>query len=284
MEKVIIANRRKAVSITGKVLLVTFLILIIHSSLFANFSFATHDGKARVIDEANLLTDEEILQLEYTIEQFVVMNEFDVLFITVNDVGDKTSEEYADDFWDQNGYGHGQNRDGAMVLINMGDREMHIGTCGYGIEVLTDYGIHTIEEEMIPEMQSGDYVYAFETFMYMTEEYLDMANAGEPFDVPPHPPFPIILGIIASIIVGIVGGFVGTGMLKSQLQSVRYQARAKAYVVDKAIAPIGTDRFLYSDVVATPIPKNDDDGGFSGGSTTHVSAGGITHGGHTSKF
>ena len=42
--------------------------------------------------------------------------------------GGKTAEAYADDYYDYNGYGYGENDDGLLLLVSMGEREWAITT------------------------------------------------------------------------------------------------------------------------------------------------------------
>lgn len=271
------------------------LIIVGASLMFAMPAAALSDNYPRVIDNADLLTSEEEAELMAKLDEISERQSFDLLVITENSVGGKTGEAFADDFWDQNGFGYGDDHDGAMVLLNMGDRQMHIGTCGYGITALTDYGINRMESEIIPFLKSGDYFKAFSTFADKSDEYVTSAKNGHPFDVPPggaeeKPAFPAAGGGAAALGIGAASSAIVTTRMKSKLKTVRYKPAAKDYIVAGSfiVNEAGShDTFLYSNVVATPIPTDDDDdrsGGFTGGSTTHMSSGGISHGGHTSSF
>lgn len=46
----------------------------------------------------------------------------------------------ADDFYDYNGYGYGEEGDGIIFLISMEERKWQISTCGFGITAFTDAG------------------------------------------------------------------------------------------------------------------------------------------------
>ena len=68
---------------------------------------------------------------------------------------------YADDFYDYNGYGYGDSRDGILLLISMEERDWRISTCGYGITVFTDAGQEYISDKFLPYLSDGDYSEAF---------------------------------------------------------------------------------------------------------------------------
>ena len=63
----------------------------------------------------------------------------DVVAVTVNSTEGKTPMEYADDYYDYNGYGQGSDYSGVILLIDMGSREMWISTSGMCIDAIGDF-------------------------------------------------------------------------------------------------------------------------------------------------
>ena len=57
----------------------------------------------------------------------------DVIVVTVASLDGKTAESYADDYFDFNGYGLGQDRDGILLLLSMEDRDWAISTHGFAL-------------------------------------------------------------------------------------------------------------------------------------------------------
>lgn len=47
-----------------------------------------------------------------------------MIIVTVDSLNGKTVEEYADDYYDDNGYGYGENNSGILFLVAMDDREL----------------------------------------------------------------------------------------------------------------------------------------------------------------
>ena len=45
---------------------------------------------------------------------------------------------FTDHFFDENGYGTGENHDGSLFMVSIGDREWHITTHGYGMIAFND--------------------------------------------------------------------------------------------------------------------------------------------------
>ena len=111
-------------------------------------AFAAENGFAdlyyRMNDNAQVLTEDEDSELEASLEELSVRQSFDVIIATIDSLeseGCTSMEEYADDLYDYCQFGYGENRDGVLLLVSIGDRKWHISTCGYGITAFTDAGI-----------------------------------------------------------------------------------------------------------------------------------------------
>ncbi len=194
-------------------------------------------------------------------------------------------EEYADDLYDYCQFGYGENRDGVLLLVSIGDRKWHISTCGYGITAFTDAGIQYLGEQMTPDMADGDYAAAFRTFIQWTDAYVTAAREGHPYDVDnmPKEPFSIVyLGV--ALVIGLITALIVTGVMKSQLKSVAPQRDATSYVRQGSMKLTNQrDLYLYRDVHRTERPKESSSSD-SGGSSTHTSSSGTTHGGGGGSF
>ena len=91
----------------------------------------TERQKPLLVDEAGLLSEEESSTLINKLEEISQRQENEVAVVTVNSLEGKTAEAYADDYYDYNGYGYGENDDGLLLLVSMGEREWAITTYGY---------------------------------------------------------------------------------------------------------------------------------------------------------
>ena len=142
------------------------LLLALAAPAFAADGFA--DLYYRVNDNAQVLTEDEDGELEASLEELSVRQSFDVIIATIDSLeseGCTSMEEYADDLYDYCQFGYGENRDGVLLLVSIGDRKWHISTCGYGITAFTDAGIQYLGEQMTPFMADGDYAGALRTFV-----------------------------------------------------------------------------------------------------------------------
>lgn len=263
----------------------TFLIAVF--LLFSISLTAYAEGEKRqLIDEANLVSSaDDVAAMEAKLKNLSDTLQFDIAIMTVNDCGGKSTREYADDFYDYNGYGYGADADGCILVVNMSERYMWISTFGYGITALTDWGIQYIIDEIKPAMSEGDYAGAFEKYADLVGKFVNEARQGNPYDTNHEPrQFSaqnlLIAFIAAVVIVGII-----IGMIMKSYKPVRMQADAGDYLIkDSLLLGMQTDNFLYSSVSKVSIESNSSSGSGGGGSSTHTSSSGSTHGGGGGHF
>lgn len=238
----------------------------------------------RLVDMADLLTDSEEAELLQELNEISVRQQFDIVVVTTPSLDGKSAMEYADDFYDYNGYGMGENYDGALLLVDMNSRQWWISTAGYGITALTDAGIDYIADEFLPYLGDGEYYKAFSKYAGLCDDFVTQAREGEAYDVSnmPKEAFPVATRLGMSIIIGIIVGFVGVTALKGQMKSVRAQSAAGSYVTQEGLnLHTSRDRFLYVHRDRERLPEPDHG---KGGSSTHISSSGRSHGGGGGKF
>ena len=154
---------------------------------------AASGEKQYAVDQMGLLDSSALSALEQRLKSISETYRCDVVAAIVPALGDKTAEEFADDYFDYGGYGYGAepdsngmtvNGDGILLLISMQDRDFAISTSGYGITAFTDYGIlNYIEPSVLPYLKSNRYGEAFNAYADRCEELLQMARDGRPFDL-----------------------------------------------------------------------------------------------------
>ena len=137
----------------GKFLII--LIILIVSLLVPWTVFAQ---KTLVVDEANLMSPDQVLDLNDRANALSQEFNMDIVIVTTDDTGGKSSREFADDYFDYNGYGVGPNYDGILFLIDMDNRETYISTTGQGIRYLTDVRIEAVLDRVFDSgLLVGDY-------------------------------------------------------------------------------------------------------------------------------
>ena len=250
-------------------------------------SFAAED-MPRLVDNADLLTSSEESTLLSKIDEISERQQTDIVVVTVNTLDGKTPMEYADDFYDYNGYGFGDDADGILLLISMEDRDWYITTTGYGITAITDAGREYISKKFRSDLSKGKYAAAFTTYAELCDEFITQAKTGTPYDVGnlPKEPFDFGMSIIIALVIGLAVAFFVTNIMKKQLKTVQLQYEAKKYIKDNSMnVTEHNDLFLYTHVDRYLKAKDDDSKEEpKGGSSTHTSSSGRTHGGGGGKF
>ena len=240
----------------------------------------------RLVDNAGLLTDTEQSGLLEKLDEISERQQMDVVVVTVDTLDGKTPADYADDFYDDNGYGFGAEYDGILLLVSMEDHDWKISTCGFGITAITDDGIDYISDKFLTCLKDGDYAGAFTTYAELCDEFITQAKTGQPYDGDhmPKAPFNTVKCLLIAMGIGLVIALIVTGSMKGKLKSVRRQAAAGSYVKANSMhVTESRDMFLYNTVTRTEKPKSSGSSS-SGGSSTHTSSSGRTHGGGGGKF
>ena len=70
------------------------------------------------------LTDSEEQELNTELDEISEKQQCDVVVVTENSLDGKSAQDYADDFFDYNGYGYGDEDSGVLFLIWDGRTEM----------------------------------------------------------------------------------------------------------------------------------------------------------------
>ena len=277
-----------------KILLLLMTFLITLSPAFSAFA----ESASKVADKAELLTSAENAQLENKLEEITKEQQFDVTVLTVNSTDGKDIMDYADDYYDENDYGCGEDKDGCLLVINMTEREWWITTTGYGIEALTDYGIEYIGDEMLYDLQEGNYYDAFAIYADLVNDLVTQAKEGEVFDIDEddydydehyyddyydyvkHSRHNTIGEITLSVLIGFIIALIIVLIIKKSYKPVKFNKNAANYLVNGSLRLSGSyDNFKYRNVTQVRIDNDPPANGGSGGSSVHPGSSGPSHGG-----
>lgn len=232
----------------------------------------------RIYDEADVLTDDEESALLDRLDSISNEYDFDVAVVTVNSTDGEDITYFSDAFYDDNYYGMGDDYDGILFVVDMGDRKWHFTTHGYGMTVFNNAGLEYLENRILPDLKNDDFATAFNIYADQCELFLKQAATGTPYDSSnlPKEPFSIRFWIPVSLGIGLVLAFLCTMGMRAQLKSVRSQESAVDYVRKGSMnVTRSNDIFLYSTVTRTAKPKEDDSS--TGGSDSD-------HGGRSGSF
>lgn len=266
-----------------------FLILLLLPSIILTAAAAP---TAYVIDQAALLSDSEETLLLDSITALKDRYGMDVVILTLDSLHGSRPQDYADSYYDSNGYGD----NGILFLLSMEERDWYISTCGEAIYALTDYGIQQLGEEAVWYLSDGAYYLAFEAFLKGLPAYLEAYASGYPIDGQADYSGSYYHGdqdeivyyeeeftpsIFLSLLIGAVVALIVVVVMRLSMNTKRPQHSAAVYLKDNSYHLTGhQDMFLYSNV--SKVRKQQNTSG--GGSSVHRSGGGRSHGGGGGKF
>ncbi len=245
-----------------------------------------------VVDNAGLMDAEQIQLLEELAQSLRDTYQMDVVILTTNTLDGKTPQAYADDFYDEQGYGCGEDFSGLLLLLSMEDRDWYISTCGRAIDAFTDYGIQQSMSESLAYFSGGSYYFGFAAWLNELPRFFRAYNAGMPIDKSepfrPLPQEPQVSSqgpdLFFSLFLGVLAGGITLGVMRYSMNTKRSQAGASDYLAqDTYRLQNRMDLFLYSRTRKTPRSSSSSGGG-RGGSSTHRSSSGRSHGGRGGKF
>lgn len=161
-------NTYKLNLIKGMVLLIMMFFMINHQSVSVS---ATVPSIIKLFDNADLFTMEEEKELEQKIEELEQKMDVDVVIVTINDADGKSSQDYADDYFDDGYFGKGSSHDGILFLIDMDNRQLTISTSGSMIRYMTDDRINKTLDSVSTHASSQDFYKAAVSFLDNTYQY-----------------------------------------------------------------------------------------------------------------
>lgn len=173
------------------------LLLVLLLALLPCVSALGADGQQRVFDDAGLLTSSQVDVLEQRIAE--ISGEIDMdLAVVTTESNPKSAEDYADEFYYDHGIGFGTDQRGALLLIDMDNREYYIYTQGAMIDVVTDRRLNDLRAQVQDRLSAQDYAGAADLFVTRIHGY---AAGGE--EPRPNPISPGRLLIYAAIGLGV---------------------------------------------------------------------------------
>ncbi len=188
----------------------------------------------------------------------------DVAVVTASSLDGKTAEEYADDFYDENGIGQGASKDGILLLISESERVWAISTSGSCIDAFTDSDLDYIAGNLLPYLSDGDWSGAAISFAddcgpclsaYASEpddgNYSDDAdNTDDDYDYTPSVMYFNSVWLIGSLLVGLIVALIVTLSMKRGMKSVSMKSSAADYLRSGSFTP-GRSEDLF---LITPFP------------------------------
>jgi uncharacterized protein len=238
-------------------------------------------AQPRVVDNAGLLSNTEKTDLERRIADIASRYSFDLVIVTENSTGGIEPMDYADDFFDYNGYGLGEDRDGCLFLQVTATRDYWVSTSGRGINILNNTAFAKLESDILNFLTNDDPAGAYHAFVNAWEEFLVLDAKGRSYNF--FHRWNAVLILIAWVVSFLIG-FIVVQSWKAQMNTALPKKEAAPYVVPGSLVfTVQQERFLYSTVTKTERPQASSSSS-SGGGGRHTSSSGRSHGGGGGKY
>lgn len=243
---------------------------------------------SRVFDYANLFRREEAEKLQ---EEAVRLREelkAEFIVLTIADAKGQTARENADEFYFSRGFDQSFDESGAVVLIDVDNREIYLGTYGIMIRVITDQRLDAVLDAAWPDAVDGDYASAALVMLGECEHYVHQGIVAGQYNynqetgrIEVYRTIRWYEACAAAAISALVAGMVCLGVCQRyRMKGDDKRGDCLAYQNSShvQIQPI-SDQLLHTAVHHTVIPQNHPSGGRSPGgsssrrSTTHSHSG-----------
>ena len=260
-------------------------------------------GGKRVYDMAGLFGTSRTEDFEEEIEECRRRYGLDVVVVTTEAAEGKSSRAYADDFYDEGGFGQGSGKDGILFLIDMDNRELYVSPCGKAIRIFTDDRIETVLDHAYEDASREDYEACVDSFLSDVESYCRAGIPGNQYNYDTETGevhvYRSIRWYEALMALGISAFAAGSACLTVKRRYGMEESPAQVSNLNMAYrAQCGfrydgqEDRLVNKFVTSRVIPRSTSGHGHSGGggrsssgrSSTHRSSSGRVHGGGGRKF
>ena len=246
----------------------------------------------KIYDFANILTEEEEVELKEKIDSFIANTHMDMVIVTdaFAYINDSENEDYAADFYDYNDFGlELENNSGVLFLRNdnASDRYYDMYTFGNAQLYFTQYRYDDILDSIYPDISGGNYLKGFSDFISMTENYIKMGIPSELSNyyvdekgyLKQHPiPYHFPLG--ASSVISLIVTIIIMSILIHKNKMVKKAYEASEYLKKESVDISNRkNQFITSKITSYKMSSDSGGSGGGGGFSSHSGSSG---GGHSS--
>jgi uncharacterized protein len=235
-----------------------------------------------VFDNGEMLSDTERSALEARIAAIKRAYSFDVVLVTEESIYGEEPMVYADDFFDYQGGGFGNENGGVLLLQVTGTRDYCISTFGVGTfggeTIFNELALDASEKHIVKFFKADNSFGAYNTFIDDVEKYLAIAAKGGTYNFLYE--YILVFIIIAWVIAFIIAAVV-VNRWKAKMNTAKGSGEAAAYIVPKSLQfTEKTDTYLYSTTTSMVRASSSSSSGHSS-SHSHTSSSGRSHGGRS---
>lgn len=239
----------------------------------------------RILDRADLFTNDEEDQLNALILQFQQDTGMDFVIATVAEAHAGTPQQLADDLYDDGGYGLDDAHSGILYLIDMSVRKPHLSTTGEMIRYMNDARINNAHEYCWDQLHDGEYFEAAQRMIYAVNYCVEQGYSSQTGDYSIRAPKALTMTeIFISAAIGLVVALIFGFSVKSG-----YSLKGSTYDYDfrsNNTSDLTGTRDMFTHTTRTRTRKPDppqSSGGGGGGTSIHTGSSGASHGGGTGR-
>lgn len=230
-----------------------------------------------ITDSVGYLTEEQNKELSARLDKIREQYNFDIVFVSEDRISAYDAQAAADDIYDYNGYGYGENYDGILFYIADSERKYHFSICGSGETIFNENGLAYLEKKIVPYLKKDNYYAAVKSYADHTEELLEMAAEGKPFNKTQHSMKYIICVAAGALLLPLILAYFMMHKKLCAMKTAVKEDNAGNYMKPNSMnLDFSRDIFLYSTVTKTEKPKSS--------SGSHTSSSGRSHGGRGGSF
>lgn len=250
---------------------------------------------AMVVDGADLFYDSDVRMMEQMIRRIEERYQMDIVVLTTYDVretyDDSEIQDYADLYFERNGYGMGPDDAGLLYMIDMTNRAPCISTSGVMIDYITDDRQEELFDISYDSLAMGRYGDAVVRLLQLLESFLEEGRLEGSFRYDAETG-ERLSGLYNALTAGemymalLIGG--AAALIMYLTVNGRYDLKGGTYTYDAANNVSckmvkNEEKFLRQTVAVvrhtTPSSGGGSGGGSGRGSSVHRSSSGRSHGG-----
>lgn len=257
---------RKRTPLAVMAMLILLMITLV-APLIPMSSASAAENKNLIYDEANLLSEQDKVELNALANQYGAERQTDFVIYTSNNEEHKSDILLTQDFYDERAPGYDKAHGNTVMLtLDMYNRDVYVAGFYKGEEYVDNSRTKKITAKIAPDLTDGNYRMAFEKFLNLSYEYMGLKPGVNPDNILFNTWFQLAVSVaIGGIVVGVMtyrsGGRV-------TVNRATYEDSSNSSVIDRQ------DRYIRTTVTKRKIEKNNNNGGGGGG-------GGTTRGGHS---
>ena len=210
---------------------------------------------ASVVDGAGVLSQSSETVLTRSCNDFSALNkDIGIYMVTVATANGRDIDYFADDLFYKSSFGVGEEKEGIMLLINVGEREYSIYLHGTKTqEIYNSDALTYIEDAIYNDLAASDFSAAFTVFCQKASDVMTVHLQGKSFRLP----FDVFLWVVIGAVIGLIVALIRLAMLKGDMRTVRRNDSADGYVVrDSFDLSASRDIYLFRTVTRVYSPKS----------------------------